>query len=250
MSDTKRLYVPFEIKADGPEGRLTAAIVKFDAVDSDRDVILRSAWQPGQVVPIVPAHDWKSYAIGEGNAAQTGEWGIVDGELFTDTTLGMDWYKSMKRRGDRQQWSFGFRITDAEPGTVGEKSVRIIKGLTIFEASPVLVGAQQQSHLLGIKGQSFTDEAAAAHAAVLSLIERARSLADLRAKEGRVLSEANRTRLASLAEAMRTVLSDVDDLLTSTERQADDDTGKAAADGLRLHIEHQRTIARHLGVAI
>lgn len=46
---------------------------------------------------------------------------------------------------------------------------------------------------------------------------RSRSLADLRAKEGRELSESNRKRLASLLDALKTATSDIEDLLTSTQ---------------------------------
>jgi len=261
MYDVKRLTVPFELKAGEGEGKLTAAIVRFDTIDSDQDVILRSAWLPGQVVPIVPAHDWQSYAIGEGITAQSGEWGVVDGELFTDTTLGMDWYRSMKRRGSRQQWSFGFEITEAERGTIDDKAVRFIQGLRLFEASPVLVGAQSASHLVSIKAQGgdvtepdadgiktgipLADHTEQARAACLSVVERYQALAALRAKEGRVLSEANRRRIAGLAEQMRAALAELDDLMAATEPRTDDD-GK----GRLLFAAFLRDEARRLGVAV
>lgn len=337
MSDTKRLHVPFELKADGPEGRLIAAIVKFDAIDSDQDVILKSAWEPGQLLPIVPSHDWKSYAIGEGVTGHADGWGTVEGELFTDTTAGMDWYRSMKRRKSPQQWSFGFEITDAEKGTKDGKNVQFIKGLRLIEASPVLLGAQSESHLIGIKAAAlgsyeqrmerlstalrlmFTDGYGDGYAYIVATFDtyliamvytgmeseffrveysidangmptlgssqrvdqtyvpdmakglsylvhtehvlasmqewktRTRSLADLRAKEGRRLGENTRTRIIAVRDAMAALeaaRADLDALIAETERVTSDESGKAAGEGLRLFIEHQRTIARQLGVAV
>jgi len=52
------------------------------------------------------------------------------------------------------------------------------------------------------EGKRFCDEAEAALGAVMSLTDRAKSLADLRAKEGRKVSEENRERLLKLSEAL------------------------------------------------
>jgi DNA polymerase sigma len=54
-------------------------------------------------------------------------------------------------------------------------------------------------------------------AAVDELKARMSSLKDLRMKEGRVLSDANRKRIGSLKEALAAVLSDLDELLTMTQ---------------------------------
>lgn len=84
----KSVKVPVEIPDGAPEGHAIAAIVKFDDVDLDGDVILKSAWPKGVKVAIQPSHDWNSYAIGEGTTGQRGEWGTVELDFFLDTTLG------------------------------------------------------------------------------------------------------------------------------------------------------------------
>lgn len=217
----KAVKVPVTIPDGAPEGRAVAAVVHFDTPDLDSDVVLKSAWPAGVNVAIQPSHDWNSYAIGEGVTDQRGEWGTVNLDFFLDTSLGKDWYASTKRRGDRQQWSFGYRVLESEPGTVAGQPVQFLKSLQLFEASPVLAGAQPLSHTMAIKaaepGLPFADELDAAHAAVTSLLGRSQSLADLRSKEGRTLSTANRNRLAGLAESMRSLLTDLDELLTATE---------------------------------
>jgi len=67
------------------------------------------------------------------------------------------------------------------------------------------------------KDLAFADQAEAVLAAVTEWIERTKSLADLRLKEGRVLSTANRKRLASLLEALGKMASDIKELLEATQ---------------------------------
>jgi hypothetical protein len=53
--------------------------------------------------------------------------------------------------GDLQEYSWGFRILEAEPGEFEGRAVRYIKGAELFEVSPVLVGANRETYTLGIK---------------------------------------------------------------------------------------------------
>jgi prohead serine protease len=240
---TKTLRLPLDFK-DAPDGHAIAAIVHFDAVDLDGDVVLKSAWPTGEALPIQPSHDWTSYAIGEGKTGVKGDWGTVELDFFTETTAGRDWYLSAKRRGDRQQWSFGYQVLEAEPGVKDGMPVQFLKKLKLLEASPVMLGAQPASHTMAIKagevttaiytgaitagapltatitttdGMPFADQLDAALAAVRDVAGRSKSLADLRSKEGRTLSGANRTRLAGLADTMRSLITELDELLAATE---------------------------------
>ncbi len=72
------------------------------------------------------------------------------------------------------------------------------------------------------KSLTYARQAKHAQASVQAFIRRSKSLADLRAKEGRTLSAANRDRLSSLLSALTSAATDIQDLLDST---ADD--GKA-----------------------
>lgn len=67
------------------------------------------------------------------------------------------------------------------------------------------------------KGATFADDHARALAAVDEFVNRSRSLADLRAKEGRVLSAANRERLQSLAEALGASAKAIEELLAESD---------------------------------
>lgn len=76
---------------------------------------------------------------------------------------------------------------------------------------------------------SYAEQGNALLASAEAFTERSRSLADLRAKEGRVLSTANRGRLGSLVDAMKTIIADIEGLLVETgPQQAMGDGGKGA----------------------
>lgn len=66
-------------------------------------------------------------------------------------------------------------------------------------------------------GMAYADQAEAALAAVNELSERTKSLADLRLKEGRVLSPANRDRMKKLFDLLSGVAGNLKELLDSTE---------------------------------
>lgn len=63
----------------------------------------------------------------------------------------------------------------------------------------------------------FSDEAAKALAAVDGFAARARALAAVREKEGRVISSTNRSRLSTLRERTAEILAEIDSLLKETE---------------------------------
>lgn len=123
-------------------------------------------------------------------------------------------------------------------------------GVDIPEADMAIVEAHLAPHYRAFgkeppweKGLSYTDQAEQALAAVSDLVERSKALATLRAKEGRVLSTANRNRLASLKESLAAALADIEELLASTEPEK-------SFDPLALFVEYQKINARLNGVAI
>jgi len=89
------------------------------------------------------------------------------------------------------------------------------------------------------KALTFADQAEAVLATVTEWINRTKSLADLRLKEGRVLSTANRKRLASLLEALETMASDIKELLEATQPGEDEklEALTAIVDGMKAENE-------------
>ena len=116
------------------------------------------------MVPMVWAHKW-DMPIGKGYIKEDGDKATFVGEFFMDTDSGQEAYKLVKNMGELQQWSFGYRVNDAEHGKFKERGnddqveARYLKSLTVFEVSPVLVGANQETYTMAIKSNNDLVEA-------------------------------------------------------------------------------------------
>jgi HK97 family phage prohead protease len=231
--------------SDAPEGSLTATFSRFNVVDLDGDVTLSTAFTDGQPVPMVWAHDW-TRPVGKGAIRVLPDRAVFEGAFFLDTADGLNAYRTVKNMADLQQYSYGYDPVGKRLGEFEGRPVRFLERLEVFEVSPVLVGAGVGTGTDGIKGAglSFGDHADRVLVDVQSFIARAGDLSSLRAKEGRVLSEANRGRLRSLLEALQTAGVDIEELLAATE------AAPKAADLSSLYHEFLRTEARLNGVAV
>lgn len=147
------------IKDSGEEkGNVEAVFSVFNNQDSDGDVVLPGAVKSGfkdNQVPMVFAHKWDQ-PIGKGTIEEGEESAVFKGSFFMETEAGKEAYNLVKSMGDLQQWSFGFRVNDSEMGKLqkdgeDEADVRFLKDLTVYEVSPVLVGANQETYTLAIK---------------------------------------------------------------------------------------------------
>ena len=156
MSEKEVKKIDLELKEE-TEGKVSAVFSVFNSLDSDGDIVLpgsiKSGFKSGSV-PMVWAHKW-DMPIGKGSIDSDGDKATFNGEFFMDTESGKEAYKIVKNMADMQQWSFGYRVNDAERGKIGEgdeeKDARFLKDLTVFEVSPVLVGANQDTYTMEIK---------------------------------------------------------------------------------------------------
>ena len=149
----------FEFKAiDDEKGSVEAVFSVFNKLDTDGDVVLPSAIKSGfkdDQVPMVFAHKWDQ-PIGKGVITSDDEKATFRGNFFMDTEAGKEAYHLAKAMADLQEWSFGFRINDSEVKEYksedgDEISARFLKDLTVYEVSPVLVGANRETYTLAIK---------------------------------------------------------------------------------------------------
>lgn len=146
------------IKDDGEEkGSVEAVFSVYNNVDSDGDVVVPGAVKSGfanNQVPMVFAHKWDQ-PIGKGIIEEKEDSAVFKGSFFMETEAGKEAYNLVKSMGDLQQWSFGFRVNDSEVGKIqkdnSETQARFLKDLTVYEVSPVLVGANQETYTLAIK---------------------------------------------------------------------------------------------------
>lgn len=151
MFKTKHITAPITLKADGDgAGTISAVFSTFNTIDSDGDVVMPTAFTEGQEVPLCWSHDW-SNPVGKGVIRVQPDRAVFEGEFWLDTFDGEQAYRKVKRAGTIQEFSWGFRVLDSEPGTFEERAVRFIKRAEVFEVSPVLVGANRSTYTLDIK---------------------------------------------------------------------------------------------------
>ena len=174
MSEREIKNIDLEFKQEA-EGKVSAVFSVFNNLDSDGDVVLPGAIKSGfksGSVPMVWAHKW-DMPIGKGSIKEDGDKATFEGTFFMDTESGKEAYNIVKNMGDLQQWSFGYRVTDSERGSFkdaddNELDARYLKELTVFEVSPVLVGANQDTYTMAIKSNNELIKELAEEKAVLS----------------------------------------------------------------------------------
>lgn len=188
-------------------------------------------------------HDWASLPIASPVEAFEDDHGLFVRASFHSTPAAQAARTVIKERLDRQKsvkLSIGYEVLDDEYTQEG----RLLKDVKLYEYSFVTVPANSLASVTDAKGLPLIDHSQAVLAAVDELKTRLVGLRDLRMKEGRVLSEANRKRIGGLLEALAAVTDDLNALLSATEPKADVDKAKA------LYIEFQRIQAQLNGVSL
>ena len=217
------------ITTDEVEGKVQAVFSNFNEVDSDGDVVLPNSIKSGygeRGVAMVWAHDWKD-VIGRGEIKQDDHRAVFEGQFIMDTDRGRDAFNTVKAMGDLQQLSFGYEVVDSENGMFKkdnntEIEVRFLKDVKVWEVSPVLVGANQNTYTMSVKGDEheeqkgkrFNEEVAEVLNTLTSLVKRAKELTALRLSKDKTLSEEATTLITDLQDALQNAHQDIDTLLT------------------------------------
>lgn len=149
-------FQPSSVKfdMDGSRGQFTAHFAKLGVIDRDGDVIVSGALgsdAPLDVIISSWGHKWQELPVGRGTVYEEGEYLVCSGKFFIDTEDGDQTYKTVKGLGDLCEWSFGFNVLAAEPGSMDNRPVQYLKRLSIFEVSPVLQGAGIETRTVDIK---------------------------------------------------------------------------------------------------
>ena len=221
-------------------GTVSAVFSVFNEIDSDNDVVLPNSIKSGygdKGVAMVWGHDWKNI-IGKGQIIQDDEKAIFKGQFNLNTTAGKEAYETVKAMGDLQQWSFGFEVKDSEMGIFKkengeEKEVRYLKDLKVWEVSPVMVGANQNTYTVAVKEQKepedeiteevieekentglrFADEVDNLLIKMVTLLTRAKELTALRLGKNKQLSDSSVEEMEKLKDALQDMHQDIDTLL-------------------------------------
>lgn len=228
------------LTTDEAEGKVEAVFSVFNMVDSDNDIIVPGAVKSGfgdKGVAMVWGHDWKD-VIGRGVIEQDNEKAVFKGQFIMDTERGRDAFNTVKAMGDLQQWSFGFEVLDSDKKMITkndgtEQEVRELKELKVWEVSPVLVGANQNTYTMAVKndkssGVRFEDEVSDVRNRLDKLINRSKELTSIRLEKEKQLSENVVKNLIDLQNSLSDAYSELDDMLNiaSDENNVDDEMTK------------------------
>lgn len=234
MKEIKSVH---SILTDDVEGKVEAVFSVFNEIDSDGDVIRPNSIKSGygdKGVAMVWGHDWKD-VIGRGEIVQDNNKAVFKGQFIMDTERGRDAYNVVKAMGDLQQWSFGYEVVDSEKGMFQskdgelEQEVRFLNDVKVWEVSPVLVGANQNTYTIGVKefskddlsnndtdididntengkdieqslveGKTFADEVTELRTSLVALIDRTKDLTSLRLEKEKQLSKESSDLLVEL----------------------------------------------------
>lgn len=232
------------------EGKVEAVFSVFNQIDSDGDVVKAGAIKSGygeKGVAMVWGHDWKD-VIGRGQIVQDNDKAVFKGEFIMDTERGRDAYNVVKAMGDLQQWSFGYEVVDSEKGMFQskdglEQEVRFLNDVKVWEVSPVLVGANQNTYTIGVKefdtnnfssidttndvddtengndiekdlaeGKTFAEEVTELRTSLVALINRIKDLSAIRLEKDKQLSKESSDLLIDLQLDLEKAYSDLDDI--------------------------------------
>ncbi|MDQ3275933.1 MAG: HK97 family phage prohead protease [Actinomycetota bacterium] len=154
---------PVGLKVAG--GHVEAVFSAFGNVDLDDDIVMPGAVEDGiQIVVSAWNHaSWQPgiLPLGRGVIRTSDAEATVLADFFS-TSAASDTLEVLRGLGEMCQWSFGFRILEAEHVNVdGGKRVQLLHRLDVTEASPVLLGSNPLTHTVSVSGGDSADEALA-----------------------------------------------------------------------------------------
>jgi hypothetical protein len=213
---------------------------------------------------IAVGHDWAALPVATVKSAVEDDMGLRLEAEFHTTARAQEARQTVRERLERGKsvgLSIGYRVLDAEDTDDG----RLLKEIELHEVSLVTVPCNALAAVTGIKTGAErglpADLPLADHAsAVLAALEesaaqgqafaaRVKELAELRAKEGRVLSTTNREKVARVRDLARELADECQAMLDASEpRKSAEGVDPAAI--LDAIVRAELTRARLLGVAV
>lgn len=224
-----------EVKADGEQGLVRNVFATLNVEDSDGDVTLPGAFGNQKVRLGAWGHAWQQLPVGKGIIGEEGDKAIFDGAFFLDTEAGRQHFLTVKNLAELQEWSYGFRVLEAEEGEFEGRQVRFLKKLQVFEVSPVMQGAGVDTMTVAIKGADPTlaDD-------MQAMTERVKSFIAQLTEEGHDLTAVKRERLSELSDVLAQCAKQIEEALDSVQPE----------DGIALFLKSERERSRRLGVAV
>lgn len=147
------------------QGTGTAVVAVFGNVDSYGDRIIPGAFAKDlaerQTYPFIWTHSWRDVPVGVITAARETDEGLeVDFKLFIGEHPDAEAVYAAMRDGAIKEFSIGYRVRDARwvTETIDDLQVEIreLLDLELIEAGPTLMGANSETHLVGLKAADRT----------------------------------------------------------------------------------------------
>jgi HK97 family phage prohead protease len=247
-----------------PPGTFEAIVSVFGNKDSMNEVVMPGAFtgslQSRGLPKICWGHDWLEII---GSAVEARELSPGDpllppqistngglwlrAQLELETQRGKEAYTLLKN-GHVTEFSIGYRVLrahrvteegDSVDDTYGygyygnPKSIRYLDELELYEASPVLAGANDRTALIGVKdGMPFGDQLDVSLEAFKGVYAEAVAYLERRQKEGRTFSAANMGKLEGFASSLEEISSGLRGLLDTAKGESSkaDEGEQEAAD--------------------
>ena len=234
------------LKDGDSEGHISAQFAVFNEVDSDGDVTLPGAFGSQDVLMSPWGHAaWMgggaNLPVGKGSISEKGNKAIFDGDLFLDTEGGREHHAVLKQTQGQQEWSYGFQVQEASFGDFNGQEVRFLKKLLVMEVSPVMKGAGSDTRTLAVKGRKLSEQGEELMLELEDYSLRLKSLATMRASDGRSISEANLTMLGTVRTWLKHLDEELANLLTEEPKSAQPPDGMAD-EAYLLYLAQQHRI--------
>ena len=209
---TEHKAIHAEVKQIKESGEFEAVIATLGVIDHDGDIIESGAFNSGPV-SIQPAHYRNSLPLGKAYIEERGDKAVAVGKINLETKAGKDFHSHLQfdinNPPSIQEWSFGFMTDESNMETRNGEDVRILKKMSVFEVSPVLLGAGIGTGTLAVKGRTLADE-------LDSAINRVEEVRELRQAKGKDLGP---ERIAQLKEIKAKIETIVDDKKPTTDKE-------------------------------
>lgn len=143
----------------------------------------------------------------------------VKGQLALKTRDGLDMYEHLSF-GSIQEFSFGFEVKNSQMGADG---VTELTEIMIYEWSPVLVGANPKTQLIGVKSMDLSEKSELLDSLIADLSGHVKAYGDMKVKAGRTVSKNTHKRLSSVAASLKLAYREMDTFLKEHDPNRTDD---------------------------
>ena len=217
----RKCYSARNVKADDQQGVIEAIVSVFNNRDRGDDIVRPGAfaeslkrklpkgvWHHKWDTPVARTLEARELLPGDPLLpAQLKDLGglYIKAQFNLKTQRGVETFSDIQF-GIIDEFSIGYRAVKVQYDE--ENDTRELIECDLYEWSPVLVGMNPATALLSVKedtpvGLPLSEHAETVLAYLKAWMERMKSLTDMRAKEGRVISESNRTRMQGTCDLLR-----------------------------------------------